>query len=168
MLRKIEPFGPPPTAEALRGLEDRLGAPLPPSYRAFLQRYNGGVPEPAFYPLEGMENNPVGDVQLLFGLETGEDSDDLRWYVEEIISDMPAGLLPIGVTNTGNLICIWIAGERVGEVYLWQSYAESEPVEWSRCGYSKLYFIADDFDAFLASLHDYDALGEYRRRTTSS
>ena len=165
VLQRIEPFGPAPSSATLSALEARLGNPLPARYRAFLLRHNGGVPAPAFYPLEGMEDNPVGDVQLLFGLETGEDYNDLRWYAEEILDELPAGLLPVGITNTGNLISIWIAGERTGQVYLWQNYAESEPVEWTRSGLSNLYFIADDFDAFLASLHDYDALGEYRRRT---
>jgi hypothetical protein len=52
MVQITEP-GPSLTDSDIHALERKVGATLPEDYRAFLLRWNGGVPEPGHFPIEG-------------------------------------------------------------------------------------------------------------------
>jgi hypothetical protein len=116
------PFGSP---EVIRDTESRLGVTLPEDYRAFLERQNGGEPEPNF--LEGGEG--IGGAHVRYFLSAGpndiEDLEDLeavRWeYSEEGDADsvLNSSVLPIGEDAFGNLICLAVSGEDYGAVFIW-------------------------------------------------
>ena len=44
-IENANPYG-PLSEERLQAFEKKLGVTLPPDYREFLKRYNGGKPEP--------------------------------------------------------------------------------------------------------------------------
>ena len=72
MLRNMRNSGPPLTETSLRNLELRIGIKLPKSYRTFLLSHNGGVPEPAMFPIQGFANNPFDEIQEFFPLKHNE------------------------------------------------------------------------------------------------
>ncbi len=50
--------------------EKKMGIKLPEDYRQFLLKNNGGRPDPANFPIRGLENNPFGGDTFFGGLGT--------------------------------------------------------------------------------------------------
>ncbi len=132
------------TAADLDRLERRLGARLPPQFRAFLLNYNGGAPDPPCLP--DPRHGPLGPLCLEVGqfysvLEGGE-----AWGLEQALRFMhtihenypdgvpyPAeGMLPVAQTvhDLGCLL-VGVAPENFGRVFHFHNWAQSmdEPNE---------------------------------------
>lgn len=88
----------PVNIEDVLKFQKRWKLNLPESYREFLLKYNGGRPVPACFPIEGIENNPIGKIQVFPGLGTKIHSSDLDWKLENLGVPRPKGLLPIANT----------------------------------------------------------------------
>lgn len=146
-------------------MEARLGASLPASYREFLLRHNGGLPEPPFF----------GQWMLDRFLIIGDEPESIRhlWYMLELRrEDLPADVIPVAVEQSGDDICIALAGENRGRVYKWslEGRAPAEdnsklfpwldlgddyqfkPDDWP--GHPDLTLLAEDFAEFLDSFQD--------------
>lgn len=137
-----------PMSEAeLAALERDLGVALPPGYRAFLQTTDGGVPSPAWFPIFGLLKNPFNEVQVLFGARHGLQADQLGWNRAVFSGRLPAGFLPIGGTDSGDLLCLCTSGGPTGAVFFWNHEAESHPPDTT-----SLHFVARDFESFLEGL----------------
>lgn len=152
MFQRIDNTGPTITASDLEALEQRLGAPLPSDYAAFLLRYNGGSPTPDGVPVEGWaDGGPILEVRELYRCKPRPlDTDDVLWNVECYAGRMPGGLLPIGANSCGDQICLWITGEDRGAVVLWDHEAEHKPPSCKN-----IYAVARTFSEFLERIDEY-------------
>lgn len=153
---KIERSLPPLEEAKLKEMERVIGSPLPPDYRAFLLRYNGGQPFPSGFRMK-REGRGYSEscVAWLYGIQDGgEFFNSFEFHYRSCLGRMPPNIVPIGSDPGGNQICISIAGRDLGHVYFWDHEREADPDEGEEPGYDNLYFVADSFSAFLASLSD--------------
>jgi len=140
--------GHPLTEDDLREFETQLGVVLPHNYKAFLLRFNGGLPSPDAFMIVGMHRNPYGIIQEFFGIDYPADSSNLDWNYKIFSTDSPTNLFPIASTPSGDGICISISGSDTGAVYLWDYYkAPRDPAS-----YDGVYFLAQTVDDFLRGL----------------
>jgi hypothetical protein len=143
-VRTIE--GGPPLAEVTVQLfEKRLGLTLPECYRSFLLATNGGRPVYDLFMINGLVDDPLGRIHVFFGLNDPIVSCNLDWNWDVFKDRIPPRLLPVATTDGSDKICLDVVGEQTGVVFFWDAYA--------RPGEHNLYFLADSFDSFLASLH---------------
>jgi hypothetical protein len=149
--------GAPVDDARLDTLQRDLGASIPAAYRAFLLNSNGGEPTLDHYPIHGMVDNPFGEIRMFLGVDAREEYDDLEVTRSQLSDRLPAELLAIGYSSGGDMICLSLRPSDYGEVFFWDSHAESDPASWSRSGYTNVYFVAKDFETFIASLSTYEA-----------
>lgn len=145
--------GPPATDEDLDELEAYLGARLPPEYRAFLHRTNGGRPDPeeGFYGYRGDRSG--GSLLNFFYAVTHEKKTyTLAHAYFKWEGRVPRDLLPIGWDAGGSLVCIGISGKRYGKIFFWDM--EDEGLEGRPPGYRNVHLLADDMDSFLEGFFD--------------
>lgn len=97
-----------PTQQQIELFEGKLGYVLPPDYREFLLRYNGGVCE-----LKNVIVPVSGYLCDLFGLYQGDPEGNLMPLklpadeeLMELWGELPEGLLPIGEVDSGDMIAI--------------------------------------------------------------
>ena len=140
--------GPPLTDARIDRLERELGIKLPEGYRSFLRRYNGGHPDPAFFPIRGLESNPSRAIHYFFGIDDPLESNCLDWNYRILKGRIPRELLAIAGDDTGNLICLSLKGPNEGTVYFWDHDDEHSPPT-----YGNLYLIAETFSKFLDGIH---------------
>ena len=124
---------------------------LPDSYRAFLLKHNGGRPVPEAFPIRGMKDNPVGSIHSFLGVDQRIESNNLMWTHQTLKHRLPPNLLAVAYTDTGDSICISLFGKDKGAVVLWD--IQNEPQVPS---YANVYFVADDFQTFLDTIHPYE------------
>lgn len=141
----------PVTEQQLAQLEEQLGRKLPPAYRAFLLKHNGGYPVPDTFDLPEMGADADGMVDRFLAIHDGEHS-NLYDYLETYAGRLPPNLFPVAHDPGGNVICISVDGEDSGQVYFWDHEEEAEDGETPT--FENVYLIADDFDAFLDGLHE--------------
>lgn len=153
----ISNTGPSIGPEELDKLEERLRYELPVAYRRFLLVTNGGRPTPDHYPIMDNFDVPFSDIQMLFSVRGRMDRDDLEAVFYDVRNSIPSGFLPVGHSSTNDLLCVSLRGEDHGAVYFWDSWEETTADPVSRSGFSNLYFVAEDFDAFLRALKPYEA-----------
>lgn len=142
------------TPEKIDATEKALGVELPEPYRRFLLAHNGGRPEPADFRIAwrgqpfapGWRVGMVGDF-----LEVDSGALDLLENRERFADRIPHGMLPVARDPGGNLVLLGLDGDRRGKVYFW---VHELPAEYDERDVDNLGFVADDFDAFLAGLHD--------------
>ncbi len=125
---------------------------LPPSYVAFLLRYNGGQPEPAGFPIEGLADNPLGAIQVFFGIKAKNPTEDLDRVLTEECSKIPHGVVPIACTEGDDFVCIDLRDPGC-PVLFWDRRLFWGSNLWNE---QDLYSIAQDFDSFLANLREID------------
>lgn len=130
--------------ESVRSFELRYGITLPVQFRQFLLATNGGRPERDLFAIEGMEGNPYGRIHVFFGLNDPVESCNLDWNLEVFAGRIPRGLLPIATTEGADKLCLSVAGKETGRVLYWDAHPQP--------GTSGLYFLANDFGAFVSSL----------------
>src|SRR5262249_6098169 len=102
--------GPPLTDARIDRLERELGIKLPEGYRSFLRRYNGGRPNPEFFPIQGLENNPFGGIHHFLGIDIPVESSCIDWNYRILKGRIPRELLPIAGDHMGNAICLSLRG----------------------------------------------------------
>jgi SMI1 / KNR4 family (SUKH-1) len=137
-----------------RALADR-GWTLPPSYKAFLARRDGGRPTgPRVFRFQEGDGESKSSVAHFLGVRSSPDG-DLLLQVKSIGDALPKGVLPIATDSSGNAICIDARDGRDGPVLFWDHEESSdEPDE------ANLYGIAPTFEAFLDGLEDFEPLPE--------
>ena len=136
----------PATADAIATFERTCGQALPPDYRDFLQRYNGGRPTPNAFEIGGGLGD--GGVRSFYGLHDGDYS--LAAAFTSTRGRMPQHLLPIAEDDCGNRICLSLAEHDCGAVFFWDH--ETEADESEPADDRNLYRVASSFTAFLAAL----------------
>ncbi len=127
---------------SLQVVEEALGFTLPKTYRDRLMQNNGGYPEPADFDI-GAEG--ASTVQYFLGVNEG-DPDDLLTFNTNFKGRLPSGLLAVAYDPGGNLICLGVGGERLGQVFFWDHEHRNSVID-------ELPMLAPSFDSFLEQLH---------------
>lgn len=141
---KYRTSAPPVTLEAVSAVERQIGIKLPGDYIQFLRVQNGGS--------LAFENK--------YSYAVPEDYPDPPLSIESFwpVEDLPAGrqrvqdafgvnLLPVGMDNFGNYICLGVAAEQIGKVFFLDHELSDDET-----GESLVVKIADSFSEFVASL----------------
>jgi len=136
--------GPSLNEGELSSFEREHGLSLPAAYREFLLATNGGRPERDLLTIPGLKGNSVARIHVFFGLKDPIESCNLDWNLRVFRDRIPARQLPIATTEGVDKVCLSVTGERAGAVFYWDGYAQE--------GERNLYFLADDFASFIASL----------------
>jgi cell wall assembly regulator SMI1 len=137
-----------------RALAER-GWAIPPSYKAFLARHDGGRPSgPRVFRFHQGDGESDSSVAHFLGVRPSPDG-DLLLQIKSIGGALPKGVLPIATDSNGNVICIDARDGRDGPVVFWDhEEIPDQPDD------SNLYEIAPTFEAFLEGLEDYEPLPE--------
>lgn len=149
MLNQVEDCGRPISASDIVVLEQRHGISLPHDYKTFLMKYNGGLPAPRAFPIEGLKNNPFGVVQEFLGIDCSLETSNLEWNYEVMKGRLPTNLFPIACDDGGDLICLSVCGTDAGSVLFWDCHTEP-PVP----SYDNVYRIANSFGEFLYAMQE--------------
>jgi len=148
MIQQMKECGTPLSMTDIDELERSLGIALPNDYRAFLLKYNGGRPTPNGFPIEGLKGNPMGSIQVFFGIGSPIESCNLDWNYATHNGRVPTNLFPIACDDGGDLVCLSLYGKDAGAVVFWDYF--NEPDEPS---YQNAYHIAGSLAEFLESIH---------------
>jgi hypothetical protein len=147
MLELMKDCARPLSGEDIVSFERAVGRVLPAGYAAFLLRYNGGLPSPDSFPIQGMQDNLYGVVQEFLGIDCPIESSNLDWNQQILKGRIPDNLFPIACTPSGDLLCLSLSGDDIGEVVFWDSYKEHSPPT-----YANVYPVAESFEAFIEKL----------------
>ena len=142
----------------LADLERKLGVILLDEYRSFLLRYNGGRPNPSFFPIHGFKDNAFGGIQLFLGVDVPIRSSNLDWMYRTYQGRIPQNIIPIAITGTGDVLGLSLYGSDKGHVYFWDHDNEHSPPT-----YENMYLIAPSFPEFLESIHFRDLSADIAR-----
>lgn len=130
----------PATSVQIAAFEKRIGASLPDGYREFLQKHNGGRPDPDAYMLiddldgDEVEEDDDGEENIVLCFFPMRDINCPHVENEEQLADWPLHcawedlqsdlrrygrelehqILPIGTDGCGNYIAIVLDGEEMG------------------------------------------------------
>lgn len=134
--------------EELDALEQKYNFVFPPQYRAFLLRYNGGMPEPYNFTFgEGAYTDSMVDRFLaVYEGENDNFEDYYRCYKVDDGARIPLEMVPIAHDPGGNLINIAVSGPQVGAVFFWDHEREMDDEKENN------FLIAKSFDEFLEGL----------------
>jgi len=140
------------TGNKINRTEKHLGRPIPPAYRTFLLKHNGGHPDPSDFRMAGVHRGTtqIGTVRWFLGINVPEETFNLEYVLEIFHDRVPTNLFPFALDPGGNLICIGAGGDEAGKVYFWDH--EREAAEGEPPTDQNLYLIADSFDDFLNKL----------------
>ena len=136
--------------------------PLPGAWLSFLLKHNGGTPRPGLFDWQHPIDGPrTSHFDTLLGLDPRPFNDPARNAdaVSVTLStrdDLPPGCLAIGFANRDDLVLLFTAGEREGQVWIkdWQEVDRAFPNAIPPD--EAVYFVAESFDAFLAMIHEED------------
>jgi hypothetical protein len=137
--------GAPLDGRAIDALEELVGARLPPAYRSFLERQNGGIPTP--YEMRAGKTW-VGVQAFLSAGPPHDIATFFRLLCPAGQRRVPPELIPIARCEGGNFLCLGVEGTFLGRVYLWDH--EEEGVD--SYTYANLTELSPDLDDFLARL----------------
>jgi SMI1 / KNR4 family (SUKH-1) len=159
MLTSIEPTAAAITEIELSALEKQLNAKLPQSYRTFLLKTNGGEPRECGIDFSAPKLRRKGDTVNYFF----EVSDDPTYGIapmrQEFGSDIPLGLVGIGISPGGNYFFISLRPKSYGQIF-YKDHDFEDSTEFDEVTNQlpeSIVKIADSFDEFQASLYDPDA-----------
>lgn len=125
----------PPAPEGeVRRFESEIGSPLPPDYREFLIRCNGGFLGGQLWFFGPTPEGAKADAGVHHILGFREESYfSLRWNRDCFQGGelrLPRQLIKIMDDPFGNAICIGLAGPYRGRIYFWDHENEPDPEEW--------------------------------------
>ncbi len=133
----------PPVDEVyLQNFEIKLGQSLPAGFRRFLLRHNGGGPSKYLFNYYSTENEEEaeGDILRFLGLHD-DDPNSIQTKIQGIGGRISSIFVPVGTTNSGDLLCLGVQDEVTGKIFLWKHE------------FKTLEFIANDFDEFISKLY---------------
>ncbi len=128
-------------------LDNKLS--LPPDYRAYLIKHNGGKPCPNHFKIPFSEGD-ISRIHHCYGLHSGPTYLRLDYSYQTYLHRIPMHLLPIADDPFGNLILIGTAGNVLGKVYFWEHELENET-----CSFAPMKLLSDTFGDFLISLYNW-------------
>jgi hypothetical protein len=124
----------------LSALESRLGAKLTPDFVATL--INREAIREGSVAL--VTPHRVWDVRTTFGLDGGNNADQLDAVYQRVGDVLPPGALPFAEDWGGNFYCLMLAGPHVGRVVYWDHERDE--------GDHRVELVAGSIEEFYASL----------------
>ena len=122
MLEYLRKPGAPVTVEQLDAFAKKHGVSLPATYRDFLLKHNGGVPEPSTFDI----GDGIAEVDYFCGVDAGQERIELANLLAAYKGRLPRRMLPIAESMGGNLYCVSTRGADEGSVYFWDHESEDE------------------------------------------
>ncbi len=147
-IKIIDAVNDPTTEAKIAAFAIARGIDLPGRYMEFLVASNGGVPDKSLFQIEGMPLNPMGDIQVFFGVDAFHETEDLAATYDAFSSGFPKGIVPIASTGCDDLVCLDLRDGKDRVVFLDKRHYWGTG-EWRE---ADLYHVADSFGEFLASL----------------
>lgn len=113
------------TEAQVAAFELELGVAIPAEFRQCLLEHNGALPDPAYYYVNGPDDQFWSDIFRLYGIGKPHHEP----YIGDPENDAtPNDMLIIGDDGTGGRIGMGLRGDRRDEVYyLDHNYAMNEP-----------------------------------------
>jgi len=130
---------PPASPELVRRLAERIGAPLPASYRDYLLEQDGGRLAP---------NNEA--VKTVFGLGDVPDGSNMWRKLTTYAGRVPSWLLPVASDEYGNLFAVSLRQQDNGSVWFWDHEEEADQGEPPSD--ENIEYKAEDWPGFVAGL----------------
>ena len=158
ILERLQDSFAPMSVEDVCALESELGTTFPTDYVSFLLQYNAArmqhpiefpVCDPSPFVRGGSLENCLGIIKESPECRTGS---NIRLSVKAYAQRIPTEMVPIADTGN-NPICLGVAGDSYGKVYLWDSVDEGAD--------NNTYLVADSFTEFLGCLTPGDESYEY-------
>ena len=137
--------GPRLTEEDLLAAEQGLAVRLPPKYRAFLKRQNGGSPERCAMAIPDHWDG-TDLLECFWGIHCQHSVHDLLLRRCDFPEYASRGLLIIGNTASGCLVCVDLSREGAEPIVYLDVSESSDPMR------RRAYWLAEDIDQFCASL----------------
>ncbi|MRG98460.1 SMI1/KNR4 family protein [Polyangium spumosum] len=147
------PYGPTSRAEIAQ-FETRQKLSLPDEYKAFLLKYNGGMPTPNGFAIPGWHGQE-SSLGVFYGIHEHPDY-SLDGACETYEERVPADLIPIGTDAFGNNVCMGWKGKRRGKVYFWDHEDELDEHGRFRQDYGNVYPLANSLTEFLNNLREWE------------
>jgi hypothetical protein len=154
--------GPTLTAEQLSAMEDVLcmDGQLPPEFRAFLLRQNGGDPSPSYFVwLHPEQGKQVANLEKILGLDPRPIADRARELdcirmTLKFRDELPTRAIVIANAARDDLLLTFEDGPREGEI--WIKYWDEVPlgVDEPPNPEAGIYRVAESFVSFLQLLKD--------------
>jgi len=134
----------------LQKLEDKNNIIIPDSYRKFLLEDSGGQPQQNNFYKE-LETGGIFnfDIDAFLGISDNLSFDLFHTY-NIMLGVVPSEVLVIADDGVGNKICIGMADEVLGKIYIW--WAENENSENEKPNLESIEMVADSFSEFTSYL----------------
>lgn len=133
--------------------QNQIRLKLPSDYIAFLERYNGGYPEPCVIHLKAANRMDIESAIMRsffgFGLENGDELVENYSFYKGFL---PKESIPIGCDAGGNVFLMSLSIENYCEIYLW----DHERAPEHRAELRDLQYVTDSFTSFLNRIVPYD------------
>ncbi len=158
MLKTMRKTGIQVTEIDLSGVEKQLGYSLPLSYREFLLKYNGGVPDESCIDFDGEKLKIQGDeIKRLYSIG-GKPTDDLIHKINTIGYTLPEGIIFIANSHGGNFFLLSLRQDSYEEVFYKDHECEDKtPFDPERGFFPEsIVKVADGFDDFISRLYESD------------
>ena len=126
----------------IASFERAHGIVLPPAYRQFLLKRNGGRPERDRCIIPNFPPDPIARIHFFFGLGYDIDGYDLAWNRK--LYSAPEFLV-IATTEGADTFCIGVAGEYCGQVFFWDGGGDETNEH-------RLHRVANSFEEFINGL----------------
>lgn len=125
--------------------ENELGVILPQSYKHFLQKYNGGTPEPNIIELKNEEIKSIS-ITDFFGVKNAQ-INDLKFQYEIYKERIPNKHIPISRVEGGNIICLGLENHYIS---LWDH--DTELLNADIKPNNPLIYIEKNFEKFIEKI----------------
>src|SRR5262245_47792749 len=150
----------------LRAVEDLLcpEAPgrFPLAYRRFLLKHNGGRPEPAHFKMRDSDGKwESSEIYEFLGIDPGRlDGPGIVRTALIHRSQLPRYALPIADLDLDDLLLLFTAGPREGQVWRW-SAGGAERQGWKLDPENNIAFVCGSFARLLKALHRPASAGSF-------
>jgi cell wall assembly regulator SMI1 len=106
---------------AVAALETTVGFTLPPDYREFLLKFNGGEPTATVFRALNVRGTYSGSAVRYFFSMTDKSTFSLayQYSIYAGAGRTPQEMLPIATDAGGNLVLLALAGPQSGKVFFW-------------------------------------------------
>jgi hypothetical protein len=134
---------PLPSESQVAELEEHFGVGLPPDYRRYVLKFNGGYfTEPRIIPpsMPSNEKCPLDRLTVMYGMNAAHDSAELIRGPSVFDDNYPVEALPIGYTMMGNMLVLITHPEERGTILL------------KRASSDDYFLLADGIDDFFRLL----------------
>ena len=144
--------------EDILGIESYLNVKVPQDYKAFLLRFNGGIPEESCIDFNGEKLNiPGEDIKFFFNIGK-KVTNTLKHKMDSIGDNLPAKIIYIANTHGGNFFLLSLRDDSYGSVY-YKDHEYEDTLDFDPLNNlfpESIVKVADNFDEFLSRLYDPD------------